>query len=51
VKSARRKEQVRDRATLGVVLSVLVIVVIVLGCPIVGAIIEGTIRWEQSFPH
>ena len=40
----------KDRASVAVVLSVLVLVVIVVGCPIVGALIEGVTRWEQSFP-
>lgn len=45
-----QRERAKDLGSLATVLSVLVILVILVGCPLVGALIEGTIKWEQSFP-
>ena len=40
-----------ERARLAAVLSVLIVLVILVGCPLLGALIEGTLKWENAFPH
>lgn len=50
MKSAR-SEKAKDLGSVAVVLSVIVLIVLICGVPIVGALIEGAVKWEQSFPH